>query len=39
MCGVFLPSLPVGTGFEDPDPRSQNSADQTDPDPKHCKKA
>ena len=32
--------LPLGSGdphiFEDPDPGSQNLADPTDPDPKHC---
>ena len=34
--------LPLGSGdphiFADPDPGSQNHADQTDPDPKHCLK-
>ena len=35
--------LPLGSGsvdphsFADPDPGSQNLADPTDPDPKHCK--
>ena len=32
--------LPLGSGalhiFADPDPGSQNLADPTDPDPKHC---
>jgi len=34
--------LPIGSGsvdphiFADPDPGSQNLADPTDPDPKHC---
>jgi hypothetical protein len=36
--------LPLGSGsvdphiFADPDPGSQNLADPTDPDPKHCEK-
>ena len=29
--------LPLGSGSVDPDPGSQNLADPTDPDPKHCK--
>ena len=39
----LVDSLPLGSGFldphifADPDPGSQNVADPTEPDPKHCK--
>ena len=42
---VFVDILHLGSGavdshiFADPDPGSQNLADPTDPDPKHCFKS